>query len=98
MPLTSLQQPLLFVRGTRDAFSDAAEFEAARARLTSQRVEVWALLAAHMTVLKQSAHSVKAEVPETIATKSYHPLLLLFFTWKMEVCTEIQTQCAMCSL
>lgn len=57
MPLTSLQQPLLFVRGTRDAFSDAAEFKAVRARLTSQRVEVCALLAAHLTVYN-SLHTV----------------------------------------
>ncbi|KAK9839428.1 hypothetical protein WJX81_001445 [Elliptochloris bilobata] len=42
-PLTSLKQPLLFVRGTRDAFSEDAEFQAVRARLESQRVEIHTL-------------------------------------------------------
>ena len=40
MPLCSLTHPLLFVRGTRDAFSKDAQFESARARLASSRVEV----------------------------------------------------------
>ncbi len=39
-PLTALHAPLLFVRGTRDAFCEDAQFQAVRARLSSSNVQV----------------------------------------------------------
>lgn len=43
-PLQRLRQPILFVRGTRDSFSDTGKFESVLPSIPSNRIEVGLLL------------------------------------------------------
>ena len=57
-PLCELTQPLLFVRGTRDAFSKDAQFDGVRARLASSRVEVHKCIQPHMPACASHCHGL----------------------------------------
>ena len=48
-PLVDLQQPVLFIHGTRDTFCEEQQFEAVLKRMASSRVEV--RLGCHFTLL-----------------------------------------------